>query len=159
LSPTPADQTIARYLVPRLVAFVTDTEPEDPERARSLIAHTLVQYVGTVAGDKNSSSSSTNKDRTGAAMALVLPALLTRASSEGEDSYRETSARLLELAAVDQAVFRAVVAGMNDGQRAFLEEVIRWGRQGGGGAGAGAEKTDGAAAGRPTIALKMNFGG
>ncbi|CRJ98312.1 hypothetical protein BN1723_008676 [Verticillium longisporum] len=42
-NPTPADQSLARYLLPRLVAFVTNTDPEDPERARALVAQTLTQ--------------------------------------------------------------------------------------------------------------------
>ncbi|WQF75705.1 Putative armadillo-like helical protein [Colletotrichum destructivum] len=142
-NPTPADHTIARYLLPRLIAFVANTAPEDPENARSMIAHSLSQYVGVVP-----------RDRVPVAMALVLPTLLARASSEGEDCYRDTSARLLELAAVDQNAFRSIVAGLNDGQRAFLEEVIRWGRQQG-----PAEQTAGGASGQPSIELKMNFGG
>ncbi|KAF6827022.1 hypothetical protein CMUS01_09180 [Colletotrichum musicola] len=142
-NPTAADQTIARYLLPRLVAFVTNTDPEDPENARSLIAHSLSQYVGVVP-----------RDRIPVAMALVLPTCLARASSEGEDVYKDTSARLLELAAVDQNAFRTVVASMSDGQKAFLEEVIRWGRQQG-----TSEQTSTGASGQPSIALKMDFGG
>ncbi|GJC86747.1 pof6 interactor protein 1 [Colletotrichum liriopes] len=142
-NPTSADHTIARYLLPRLVAFVTNTAPEDPENARSMIAHSLSQYVGAVP-----------RDRVPVAMALVLPTLLARASSEGEDCYRDTSARLLELAAIDQNAFRTIVAGLNEGQRAFLEEVIRWGRQQG-----PAEQTAAGTSGQPSIALKMDFGG
>lgn len=89
-------------------------------------------------------------------MALVLPALLARALSEGgAEVYRETSARLLELASADQSAFRAVVGGMSEGQRGFLEEVIRAGRQGGGGGGVGREE----GVREPSIALKMDFGG
>ncbi|KAK0380588.1 hypothetical protein CLIM01_02055 [Colletotrichum limetticola] len=142
-NPTPADHTIARYLLPRLVAFVTNTTPEDPENARSMIAHSLSQYVGVVP-----------RDRVPVAMALVLPTCLARASSEGEDCYRDTSARLLELAAIDQNAFRTVVASMSDGQKAFLEEVIRWGRQQG-----PTEQAASGATGQPSIALKMDFGG
>ncbi|KAK4115288.1 ARM repeat-containing protein [Canariomyces notabilis] len=142
-NPTPADQTIARHLLPRLIAFVTNTEPEDPENARSLIAHALCQYVATL-----------SKDRTALAMTLVLPTLLSRAASEGRDAYRETSARLLELAAANQSAFRSVVAGLGEGQRAFMEEVIRSGREGDGRA-----QRAGDEASQPSIALKMNFGG
>ncbi|KAJ9425227.1 armadillo-type protein [Fusarium oxysporum] len=117
-SQTSADLSIARYLFPRLVAFVTDTDPEDPENARSLIAQTLCQYVGTGV-----------RGRHLAAMAVVIPTLMARATAEGEEVYQETSARLLELAAIDQEMFRAVVGGMSDGQKGFLEEVIRFGRQ------------------------------
>ncbi|WYZ40231.1 hypothetical protein EsH8_IV_000572 [Colletotrichum jinshuiense] len=142
-NPTPADHTIARYILPRLVAFVSNTAPDDPENARSMIAHSLSQYVGAVP-----------KDRVPVAMALVLPTFLARASSEGEECYRDTSARLLELAAIDQNAFRTVVASMSDGQKAFLEEVIRWGRQQG-----PTEQAASGATGQPSIALKMDFGG
>lgn len=104
-------------------------------------------------------------NRVAVAMALVAPALLSRASAADADDigavppvFRETGARLLELASVDQAAFRGVVAGMSEGQRAFMEEVIRSGRRAGGAAGG-----DGGEGGeeevRPSIALKMDFGG
>ncbi|KAI1409551.1 ARM repeat-containing protein [Hypoxylon sp. FL1857] len=141
-SPTPADQSIARYLLPRLIAFVVDTEPEDPEDARKLVAHTLTQYVASL-----------GSGHAQIAMSIVVPALLSRAASEGAEVYHETSARLLELASADQAGFRGVVAAMNEGQKAFMEEVIRSGRQTSGPA-KGSNNT-----GQPTIALKMDFGG
>ncbi|KAL7626024.1 hypothetical protein AAE478_002793 [Parahypoxylon ruwenzoriense] len=141
-SPTLADQSIARYLLPRLIGFVVDTEPEDPEEARKLVSHTLTQYVGTLGSGHSQ-----------IAMSIVAPALLSRAASEGAEVYHETSARLLELASVDQAGFRGVVAAMSEGQKAFMEEVIRSGRQTN-----GPEKgTDNT--GQPSIALKMDFGG
>ncbi|KAI1393226.1 ARM repeat-containing protein [Hypoxylon trugodes] len=140
-SPTYADQSIARYLLPRLVAFVVDTEPEDPEDARKLVAHTLTQYVVTL-----------GSGHAQIAMSVVAPALLSRAASEGAEVYHETSTRLLELASTDQAGFRGVVTAMSEGQKAFMEEVIRAGRQTGGPA------KDSSNTGQPTIALKMNFG-
>lgn len=147
---TVADETISRFLLPRLITFVTNTDPEDPERARALIAHTLSQYVAAVSADHKA-----------IAMSLVVPTLLSRATSEGSGSgsnsdmaiYRETSARLLELASADQASFRGVVAGMSEGQKAFMEEVIRSGRQ-----SDNVEKDANADSGQPTIALKMDFG-
>ena len=142
--PTPADHSLARHLLPRVLAFATNTEPEDPERARSLVCATLSAFVGVVPSAS-----------VPVAMALVIPALLSRAASEeGQAVYRETSARLLELASANQAAFRGVVAGMSEGQRAFLEEVIRAGRQTGGPVDDEEEEGE-----RPTIALKMNFGG
>ncbi|EHL03804.1 hypothetical protein M7I_0087 [Glarea lozoyensis 74030] len=48
---TPADQSIARFLLPRLIAFVT-TETEDPENARSLVSHALSTYVTTLNGSQ-----------------------------------------------------------------------------------------------------------
>ncbi|OTB02273.1 hypothetical protein M426DRAFT_322850 [Hypoxylon sp. CI-4A] len=140
-SPTPADQSIARYLLPRLINFVVDTEPEDPEDARKLVAHTLTQYVATL-----------GSGHAQIGMSVVAPALLSRAASEGEVAYHETSARLLELASADQAGFRGVVAAMSEGQKAFMEEVIRSGRQTG-----PVKPTNNM--GQPTIALKMDFGG
>ncbi|KAK3357004.1 armadillo-type protein [Lasiosphaeria hispida] len=148
-SATPADETIARALLPRLVTFVTNTEPEDPENARALVAHTLCQYAAAVSAD-----------HAPVAMALVVPALLSRAASEGGGGdgsdpavYRETSARLLELASADQKAFRGVVGAMSEGQRAFMEGVIRSGRRSG-----PVHRVEGEE-GRPSIALKMDFGG
>lgn len=93
-------------------------------------------------------------------MSLILPSLLSRAASEGSavggsdaSIYRETSARLLELASVDQASFRGVVAGMSEGQKAFMEEVIRSGRQ-----NDNVKEETSADSGQPSIALKMDFG-
>ncbi|KAH6896965.1 armadillo-type protein [Thelonectria olida] len=143
-SPTAADLSIARYLFPRLISFVTNTDPEDPESARTLIAHGLCQYVGIV-----------DKGRVATAMALVIPTLMARATADGDEVYGETSARLLELAAVDQAAFKAVVGGMSDSQKTFLEEVIRSGQQ----TTSRANKAASDTSGQPTIELKMNFGG
>ena len=143
--PTAADHSIARHLLPRLIAFATDTDAEDPERARGLVAHTLTLYVGSLP-----------EARVAVAMALVVPTLLARAASEdGGDGEveRETSARLLELAGVDQAAFRGVVGGMSEEQKGFMEGVIRAGQRGG---GTKREEGDGE---KPTIALKMDFGG
>lgn len=130
---------------------MTNTEPEDPEQARALIAQTLTQYVAVV-----------SKDHQAIAMSLVMPTLLSRAASEGGISnggaegmsiYRETSARLLELASADQTSFRGVVAGMSEGQKAFMEEVITSGRQ-----SESVSKDVDVDNEQPTIALKMNFG-
>lgn len=143
-NPTAADLSITRYLFPRLVAYVTKVEAEDPERAQSFLAHTLCLYVGTL-----------QPDRRPAAMSLVIPTLMARATGESKGMYEETSARLLELAAVDQRTFKAIVGAMSDSQRALLEGVIRSGRQ----PTDGADKatTDGSE--QPSIALKMDFGG
>lgn len=121
---------------------MVDTEPEDPEGARKLVAHTLTQYVATL-----------GSGLTQIAMSVVAPALLSRAASEGAEVYGETSARLLELASADQAGFRGVVAALSEGQKAFMEEVIRSGRQTGG------QEREERDRGQPSIALKMDFGG
>ena len=86
---------------------------------------------------------------------MVVPTLMARATAEGEEVYQETSARLLELAATDQEMFRAVVGGMSAGQKGFLEEVIRFGRQNTGSVSQAAAGDFG----QPSIALKMDFGG
>lgn len=84
-------------------------------------------------------------------MSVVAPALLSRASNEGAVVYQETSARLLELASADQPGFRGVVGNMSEGQRAFMEEVIKSGQQ--------TRVVKSEASSQPTIALKMDFGG
>ncbi|TRX91327.1 hypothetical protein FHL15_007749 [Xylaria flabelliformis] len=139
---TLADQSIARYLLPRLVAFVSNTDPEDPEEIRKVVANTLTQYVSVI-----------DKDHAQIAMSIVAPTLLSRAASEGPDVYKETSTRLLELASVDQSAFKGIVAALSEGQKAFMEEVLRSGRQ------HNDADRDNSNAGQPSITLKMNFGG
>ncbi|KAH8160911.1 hypothetical protein CIB48_g7338 [Xylaria polymorpha] len=141
-STTLADQSVARYLLPRLVAFVSNTDPDDPEDARKLVAHSLTQYVSIV-----------GKDHAQIAMSIVAPTLLSRAATEGPEVYKETSTRLLELASVDQLAFKGIVAALSEGQKAFMEEVLRSGRQDN-----DADRRD-SNAGQPSITLKMNFGG
>lgn len=192
---------------------------EDPERARGLVAKTLVGLV-TTPGALPPPGEGARAGGVAVAMALVIPALLARAAGElehhimpsggvssasarfgtsGDDDddeeeeedqsftarrrltaaaaerkerererlalFRETGARLLELAAADQTAFRAVVAGLNERQRAFAEEIIRVGRGGGVDGGAGGAAGSGAgedgrpgSVGQPSIALKMDFG-
>lgn len=110
-----------------------------------MVSHSLCQYVASI-----------EKERVSAAMSLIIPTLLARTTAEGEEVFGETSSRLLELAAIDQESFRAIVSGMSGGQRAFLEEVIKSGQQ----ATMISNQDDGTeVGGQPTIALKMNFGG
>jgi HEAT repeat-containing protein 5 len=143
---TPADQSIARYLIPRLISFVTSTDTEDPEKARGLIAHALTTFVTTL-----------KQPQLSAGMSLVLPTLLSRANGEESpgEVYPETSARLLELAGADQVAFREVVVGMTETQKAFMEGVIKAGRV----RGAGQQRSEDGEDKEPTIALRMNFGG
>jgi hypothetical protein len=150
---------MACYLLPHLVAFATNTTPEDPESARSLISHTLTTYTSTL--------SSAQKP---IYISLLLPSLLKRASGELEgfnynsekDSqkekgqlFKETSTRLLELAAADQTAFRGVVAGMTAEQKGFMESVILAGRS-----AAQGQKVESGDGGNnePSIALRMDFG-
>jgi hypothetical protein len=130
--------------VPHLISFITNTENEDPENARGLIAHTLTSFVTTL-----------KQPQLSIAMSLIVPTLLSRANIEKSPAavYQETSARLLELAGADQATFRGIVAGMTEGQKAFMEVVIKSGR------GSSTEHKKLAREGRePTIALRMDFG-
>lgn len=131
-------------MFPRLTAYITDTEPDDPEGARSLIVHTLCQYVGLLPPNESA-----------AAMAIVVPVLMTRATTEGEGIYQETSTRLLGLAATRQDAFKAVVADMQNAQRIFLEKVITDGQQ----YGSQSAQAAVGSAGQPSITLKMEFGG
>ncbi|KKF95959.1 Pof6 interactor protein 1 [Ceratocystis platani] len=156
-SPTAADHSIARYLVPRLIAFATNTAPEDPEAARPLVMLALTKYSSTLP-----------RERLPVAFAVMITALLAWASAEEEDpgsssgnssgssrsAYAHASARLLELAAVSADAFKAVVAGLNASQRAFLEAIVRHGQKPGA-ADQGHETQRGE---QPTIELKMNFG-
>ena len=139
------DESITRYLFPHLLRFTADTKLPDPENARSLTAHALTSFVTTTSGDASS-----------AAMCIVIPTLLTRASAEGKAVYLETSKRLLELAGGNLTpVFKGVVAQMSAGQRAFMESVIR---EGGGAGRSAGENRESVGESEPSIALKLNFG-
>lgn len=145
-SPTAADHSIARYLFPRLITFVTDTNPEDPAGARAIVSRTLTQYVASVATTQRPEK----EKKIAAGTGLLVAALLARARGEGEGSYADTKKDLLALAAAEQAVFRAVVAGLSGEQREFLGEVIRWGE--------GRAEEESGGGGAPAIQLKMDFG-
>jgi hypothetical protein len=132
--------------LPRLIAFVINTESEDPENARALISQALTMFVFTLKGEQKA-----------AGMAAIIPTLLERANKEGEEAYTGTSARLLELASSDQVAFRGVVGHMTEEQKGFMESVITKGRQTAGTKGKG--DIDDGHGREPTIALRMNFGG
>ena len=139
-------EATAKYLLPRLLRFTVDTKIPDPENVRSSIAHTLTSFVTTTSGPSSS-----------AAMSLVLPMLLTRASAEGKSSYPETAKRLLELAGGTlMPIFRGVAAKMGPEQRAFMETVIREG--GGAGRASGGRRDSAGEKEEPSIALKLTFG-
>ncbi|RKF71993.1 Pof6 interactor protein 1 [Golovinomyces cichoracearum] len=141
---TKADQSISRYLLPRLITFVTNTEDRELENVRPLIMHTLTIFVSTLSGEAKL-----------AAISLVLPTLLSRAIAEGPSVYKETSARLLDLASIDQDAFRSIVARINDKQKQFMESVIIAGRQDKASENMSGDSSEGK---RPAIALRMNFG-
>lgn len=134
---------------------------EDPTSSRSLITQTLLTYTSTLSPSQKPILTS-----------LLLPTLLKRASGElqalnnnedeeGNESdneqakqgiYRETSARLLELAALDQAAFRSVVGSLTPEQRGFMESIVQAGRT------AKVEVREDEGDKEPSIALRMNFG-
>lgn len=139
------DEAIARTLLPHLLLFVTNPDPDtDPEKVRGLVAQILPSFVSTLDQDKRPT-----------AVSIVIPALLQHAVVEGEKIYKETASRLLELAGAGQLAFRAAVGQMSPEQRAFMEGVIR----GGGAVGAGGdEESDGGKEElKPTIELRMDF--
>ncbi|KAF5871205.1 putative heat repeat protein [Botrytis fragariae] len=141
---TAADQTIARYLLPLLITFSTNTAAEDPENARALTLHALTAFVVSLDGKQRA-----------VAMSVVIPTLLKRANGDGEKVWKETNARLLEMAAADPTAFRAVVGGMTAEQKGFMEGVLVKGREG----GRGKMDEDEEGGREPTIALRMDFGG
>ncbi|EAW08709.1 AP-1 complex accessory protein LAA1 [Aspergillus clavatus NRRL 1] len=152
---SPADEVIARYLLPRLIAFLVGCPMEngetsnDPENTRSIIARTLVSCVTstTIAGGELPT-----------ALSLIMSVLLARATREGHSVYRETAGHLLELARVDQTTFRGLVASMQPAQKGLLEEILRSSD-----AGLGGERAERNTAqeemqqSMPSIALRFDF--
>jgi hypothetical protein len=141
-----ADHSISRQLLPNLITFTTATDNEDPENARALVSHALTAFVTTLKAEQKP-----------LAMGIIAPTLLERANKEGEAVYRETSARLLELAGADQVAFRNIVGGMTEEQKGFMESVIVAGRKAQAAqlARGNSEREE---SGAPTIALRMDFG-
>ena len=143
----PTDESIARYLVPRLVNFSVDTNVQDPEQARLVSTQALTTYATT-----------TSDDGASAAFCIIIPVLLTQASAEGREVYGETAKRLLELASGKLLpVFRGVVNKMTVEQRELMEKVIREGG-GAGRNGTGGKRSSQAGKEEPSIALKITFG-
>jgi hypothetical protein len=139
---SPCEETAARLLYPRILHFITDSETEDPEDVSDSLMHTLTSSVSTLS--KQSSS---------AAMAMIMPALLTRVEALGEDSFKEMATRLLEMAAVNPLGFRSCVVSMREEKRSLLEEVLR----SSGGPRTSADGDGAAVEVKPTIELRMDF--
>lgn len=161
---SPTDEAIARHLFPPLIRFALETSP-DPENSRSLITHALTSFATTspfLPTPNNATSPSPKSTTTAASFSILIPMLLTRANSAGDNNntfYPETAARLLDLAGADQNAFRSTVARMTQTQRGFMEEVLKiggaWAQSGKG--EAGGDEAEGS--GEPSIALKLSFGG
>ncbi|GBF62184.1 pof6 interactor protein [Trichophyton mentagrophytes] len=146
------DEVIARTLFPRLLAFVTkipiginNEPPIDAENMKSNVTQTLVSVVG---------SPTFTKAAIPTAMALLIPALLTRAKNDGASVYQETATRLLELAKIDQIAFRGFATNMEQESKGLLGEIFKTVGQ----------KEDnskrheqGQERNAPTIALRMDF--
>jgi len=89
-------------------------------------------------------------------MTVFIPALLSRAATnvDGDNAnavYRDTAARLMEMAAKDQGMFKGIILGLTAEQRTFTEEILR------AGAGSSASENASAQSTAPSIALKMSF--
>ena len=106
-----------------------------------MIAQILTAFIATLPPSKRA-----------AGMALVVPTLLARAEREGNTVYRETGARLLELAAADQSLFRATVGALKEQQRTVMQDVLKAGQ------GPRREEREEGEREEPSIKLSMNFG-
>ena len=137
-----AAQSIAGYLVPRIIKFLIDDSQQDPENARDFILQTLLTYASTLKDEKAV-----------AAMCVVVPIILYRASVAGKESFSQMASRLLSLAGINQGVFRIVVASVNLEQRALLEEILKEG-----GVGRDDNQRSDNTKSEPSIALKLTFG-
>lgn len=143
----PAESALAFHLLPRLLSFLANpSDVEGLDESRTVVAHAVASLVPTLPQLAQKLT----------AMGLVVPTLLARASKEGPETYKETAARLLELASADQSAFRGVVSEMTTVQRAFMENIIK---AGGATQERGRDVYRRDEVGEPSIALKMNFGG
>ncbi|KAI9837681.1 MAG: hypothetical protein M1838_004761, partial [Thelocarpon superellum] len=142
-----ASESLAQHLFPRLLSFITSPSTSasaETSSLRTFVARTLTTF-GT---------SLETRPQRATAFCLLLPALLDRASSDGESIFSETATRILELAGTDQFAFRVVVGGMPREMKSFMERVLREGGRRGGDIGTGKNGDHGQ---EPTIALKMDF--
>ncbi|KAF2837010.1 ARM repeat-containing protein [Patellaria atrata CBS 101060] len=135
------EHAIVAHLLPHLLGFLAcPSEVEGLEDARTIIVQALVAWVSSLRELK----------QVQAAMGVVVPTLVVRAKND-ESTRRETGARLLEIAAANQVVFRAAVGAMEEGERKVLEELVK---SAAGGLGRKKSEEEREA---PTIALKMDF--
>ena len=136
------DEVVARHVFPRLLWFVVDTSAEDPENCQNIVMHGLTSCLAVLP-----------TERRGAAIVILIPALLIHAGNLENASHQETASRLLELAAADQTTFRGVISSLDLEQRSLLEEILK----SGGGARKEATSNGQETDLKPTIALRMDF--
>ena len=130
-------------LLSQAIAFLlTPSELEGINESKILLAQTLSLYASKIPVQQKPPS-----------VALFIKTLVGRAIKEGQKTHQETASRLLELANVDNAAFRAVVSSMDGEQRSILEHILK------SSAGTRRRNDDYGADHEPTIALKMDFGG
>jgi HEAT repeat-containing protein 5 len=140
---SPCEEAAARLLYPRVLHFVTDLATEDPESVSDSLVHTLTSSVATLS----------NQSSRSAGIAMIIPALLIRAEGLGQDSCKEISMRLLEMAAVEPLAFRSCVVLLTAERRSLLEGLLR--SSGGLRKQTGRDGADNNA--KPTIELRMDF--
>jgi hypothetical protein len=109
--------------------------------SKNMVGQTLVLYTSKLAATEKP-----------AAVGLLIFLFLQRADRETPATHIEIASRLLELAATDNAAFRAVVARMTDEQKTTMEKVLK------SQARVRAGQHDGSNDHEPTIQLKMDFG-
>lgn len=131
---------IADLLLPKVINFVT-REPDDEEvkemaESQNICTAALVAFVQTL-----------ESQRTNYGMSVVIPVLLAAAEQDGSLSHSDIATRLLEIAAIDQAVFRSVVGGLDVKTKSIMEEVLKAGGLG--------RQQEGPKKEEPAIALKM----
>jgi HEAT repeat-containing protein 5 len=143
------DEAASRILWPQLIKFVCDADTEDPENVRSSIVQALVTSVGTL-----------SQNRRQAALAVLIPVLLHRASDppraeKQQEIQKEVASRLLDLAGLDQLGFRITVGLLDEDRKAELETLLR-------ASGMGRKQSDhgsfdSAENKAPAIELRMDF--
>lgn len=136
-------QVSPRVTFSHAIGFLTDPpDLEGMEETKIVIAQTLTTYTSKLpTGQKP------------AAIVLLVNVLLRSARKDSTTSHPGIAARLLELAATDNATFRDLVASMTGDQKQLMEAVLK------SQAGNRGSRQDLSAEREPTIALKMNFGG
>ncbi|KAH8726034.1 HEAT repeat protein-like protein [Phaeosphaeriaceae sp. PMI808] len=116
----PFETGLAAQILPQILSFLaTPPDTEGIEESRTTLAQTLVALIPTFPQPPQRILASK----------IIIPALLARAQNE-PGAVPETAARLLEIAGRDQEVFRVVVGGLDGGQRAFMESVVKSGQGG-----------------------------